>query len=295
MRKRILSVQLTLSFFGRIGASVSVVAGALTVAGCSAPETNVATLDEDAQAVVALSNQVTGAQDMVQCLRDMAVPAELDWWDDGQAQMVFEDGVRWRLCQRQDGHCHGGGGPNDTQANADAAERELDLMAQKYWDGVDQLPPNVRGIDILLAGGTDYTEQYVQCANTIDYEPPTHPQIPEQELAWKTAVATASNNWVACARDNGHPYLSDVDPPVADNFKTQPVALLPITISPAQVKLLIEACPLKDFTEDNIEPAVSVDAPGYDGREPLRKAALLDEKTQLIVDDLIAIIFEPTM
>jgi len=186
--------------------------------------------------------------------------------------------------------CHGGGGTWVTEAELIAEERALDVLQEPYREEAASPSPGTRGVALLLAGTTDYTEQYRRCSETIDYIPPTYRVDPKWEVTEKQAVADATNAWIECARDNGQPYLADVLAPKADNYKTYPRALLPITTTPDQLVVLLELCPIGDYGQDGVWPDVSVDAPGYDGREPLRDAAFMDDKTADAVGDLMIII-----
>ena len=270
------------------------VALAVVAAACATSAPDVATLEDQPELATSGSNQAMAAEAMVDCLRSLGVPVELNRLSDGQAELGFEGGERWRLCQSQDGMCHFGGGSFVTEAQLAAEEEPLDTLELKYRDEMASPRPGTRGAAMLLAGTTDYTEQYRQCGELIDYVPPTQRVDPAWELSQKQTVADATNKWIECARSSGQPNLADVLAPKADNFKTYPRALLPVTTTPNQLRALLGMCPLEDFGNDGIWPNVSVDAPGYDGRGPLRDAEFLDAKTADAVGDLMVIISDAT-
>ncbi|MDR1393784.1 MAG: hypothetical protein LBJ62_07450 [Bifidobacteriaceae bacterium] len=123
----------------------------------------------------------------------------------------------------------------------------------------------------------------------IDYVPPALPFDPAEELADKTAVAQASNDWLRCARDHGYPELDDAEAPKVDGYRSMPSALLPVTIAPPQLELLLDECPLEDYWA-GAWPSLGLDVDGYDGRVPLREAPILDGQTQALVEPLVELL-----
>jgi hypothetical protein len=163
-------------------------------------------------------------------------------------------------------------------------------------DDIEEIMDLVQGVDdpepILKVDGVDYSADWVRCHDLSGYdetkvlasalESPTIMEI------WR-GYADASNEWAACARDNGWPDVKDAVIN-ANTGKTEvPMALLPPTISETQLKALLEVCPNFDEdqaeknaallqemagnTSDNVrlpdgyvlEPLVGFDYPGFDG------------------------------
>jgi hypothetical protein len=244
---------------------------------------------ETAASTAQFADQAETAKAMVDCLRDQDVPAVLEMWDDGQGELGFDGGAAWRLCQEQDGMCHGGGGRGMTQVEVDAEQQVLDQLEEAYKGQWAHLPADKRGVSYLLAGGEDYTTAYLKCSENIDYVPPKVPVNPAEELVYKNAIAEASNNWLRCAREHGYPGLADVKAPTADGYDTMPVALLPVTVTPNQLELLLQECPITSFGTTEW-PSIAVDAPGYNGREPLRYAATPNARTDELAGELMGVI-----
>jgi hypothetical protein len=263
----------------------------LATASCQAEDGDVASLATASGGTAGLFRaQAEVADEMTRCLRAKGVPAVLELWDDGQGEVNFDGGAPWRLCQEQDGMCHGGGGTGMAQAEVDAEQAVLDQLEEIYKPEWDRLPDDKRGVSYLLVGEADYTAEYRECSKTIDYVPPAMLFDPAAELAYKGYVAEATNNWLRCARDHGYPQLGDADAPKADNYQTWPAAVLPLTITPGQLELLFVECPMGDFWAGEW-PNIDLDADGYNTtRVPLRDAPMPDARTKELADPLLAVI-----
>ncbi|MCL2803134.1 MAG: hypothetical protein FWD29_04160 [Micrococcales bacterium] len=272
----------------RIDRVLGAIATAVVAAACSAGPEDVASLTPSVSSIVS-SRQVESAKAIVKCLQSKGVPARLNIWDDGQAELGFDSDPPWILCQEQDGMCHMGGGENDSPAEAEAKQRRMGDLEAKYQAELASSPADAVGWSYLISDTGDFTEPYRQCAETIDYVPPIWGFDPAQELAFKQAVAEVTNEWIACARDNGHPGIADVEALSADGFQTEPMAVLPLSITPTELGLLFEACPISRFVAGDIEPRLGYDAPGWDGREPRRDAATPDQITQQKIDALVEV------
>jgi hypothetical protein len=260
--------------------------------GCEGPQEQVATLAEGPASVAPAmaKEQALVAAQMVECLRGQGVPAVLNEWEDGQAEVAFEEDEPWILCQEQDGMCHGGGTlPIDPLA-AEAQQKVMDTLAAKYQPEFSDLPFGVWGVSYLIVGGFDYTDAYRACTKAIDYVPPILLDNPAGELREKQAIAQASNNWAACARQNGFPTLADAEPPKADGFLTRPHALVPMSATVDRLKALFEDCPVEDYPYENQWPSVAVDMPLYDGRKPLRDVGPLDPDEVAAAQELMDVI-----
>jgi hypothetical protein len=128
----------------------------------------------------------------------------------------------------------------------------------------------------LRVDGVDRSEDYGRCYRDSGYEPPSLYGTPDQEIAAKERRVEVSNRWAQCARDHGFPSVSDVDRPIADQGTTWPVAILPSTMTEAQVAALVEVCPVVaagvSLSDADIigelakVPAIGFDTPFYNGR-----------------------------
>ncbi|MDR1393785.1 MAG: hypothetical protein LBJ62_07455 [Bifidobacteriaceae bacterium] len=135
----------------------------LTVGACQDGDDVVSLASPSAVPAGDISAQAEVADEMVQCLRGLDVPAVLELWEDGQGEVSFLDGAPWRLCQEQDGMCHGGGGTGMNQAEADAEQVILDQLEEPYLGEWTHLPDDRRGVSYLLVGESDYTAAYREC------------------------------------------------------------------------------------------------------------------------------------
>ncbi|MDR3359091.1 MAG: hypothetical protein LBO20_00215 [Bifidobacteriaceae bacterium] len=98
----------------------------------------------------------------------------------------------------------------------------------------------------LLIGNQDLTDSWVRCSGQTGYSRPVYAEDPKDELADKQRAADAGAAWASCARRHGYPTAKDPAPPVADGWQTQPTAVLPATITVAELKALLEECPSFD-------------------------------------------------
>lgn len=271
----------------------------LMALGCSGGtgQGEVATLATPSGAVPN-TEQGLGAAAMVDCLRRSDVPAVLEQWDDGQAAVVFDSpNALWEMCRRDDGMCSGGGGENLSDPSTVKSQETLDLVARPYMAEWAALPPERVGVDILIIGDADYTPVYEVCLAESDYQVPIVPINPAEEIAQEQAVATRSNEWAACARENGLADLNDADPPKADDWRTTPTIALPVDISDTLLRAVIEACPPFDLgarerKEPAVDPNLGFDVPGWDGRGKLLSGAV-DRETSVRISELVDIIYEP--
>jgi hypothetical protein len=173
------------------------------------------------------------------------------------------------------------------------SKTELDVILE-----MDQPTPT------LLVGGVDYTEDYVKCRDSTGYEVTRQQADPRLEAVNKQAMASATNNWIACARENGFPGMADVTTPRVDNWTTLPFALLPTNITESELRALIDQCPAFDLeaqlewdraAEDNPEldpiffPNIGFDAPGFNGDSSAHAPGPDDDRLR----ELLEIVYEP--
>ncbi|MDR1293810.1 MAG: hypothetical protein LBK59_02435 [Bifidobacteriaceae bacterium] len=128
----------------------------------------------------------------------------------------------------------------------------------------------------LVVDGVDYSADYQACAESSDYvDPLTEPDLTD-ELTGKRMLADATNDWIACARENGYPEWADVEPGVADNWLTSPSATIPLTMTAEDLRSLLAECPnfdekIAEMQEDpdyvitgkgDLHPSIQVEVPG---------------------------------
>jgi hypothetical protein len=92
----------------------------------------------------------------------------------------------------------------------------------------------------LYVDGTAYSVAWNECYYSSGYtEPPDGPD-PADELLQKQGVAAATNEWAACARENGVPGIADA---TATEGSEWPIALIPPDISAGELRALLQECP----------------------------------------------------
>jgi hypothetical protein len=193
--------------------------------------------------------------------------------------------------------CTGGDGANLSDLQVVRAREVVDAVAEPYMAETAALPPEQVSVDILIVGDVDYTAAYSACQAESGYEVPVEPVDPAQELAWERQVADASNRWAACPRENGLVGLKDADPPKADDWRTTPTVVLPVSVSKDLLRAVVQVCPPFDLDarrrqEAVVEPKIGFDAPGWGGRSKLL-SGVLDRETAILISELVDIIYEP--
>jgi hypothetical protein len=198
-----------------------------------------------------------------------------------------------------------GGTENLSEASLAAVTAQFEDMAALRPD--DDAAPAGR----LFVGEADLTKAWTHCAAQTGYTRPVWVEDPQDELVEKQHTAEASAAWAACAREHGYPATKDPAAPVADGWATHPVAVLPASITAAELQALLEDCPTFDrearleadklavedprMTDDDYwqlagaEAAIGFDVPCKDG-----SAAECDEATWSRFNPLLLVIEEQT-
>jgi hypothetical protein len=227
---------------------VAVVAvGAVIVGGCDEGGGDVVSLGSEEPSggssesgSPAGSAQRQGAEAFYACLTDAGLPAQLNPVDDSDSG---DAAVGWApdhtVMERIPGEFSGmtgGQGDEVSQADTDA------FFAQ----GDDTYG--------LVIDGVDHTEAYQECHEKSGYTQPQYPQDPAEEAKQRQASADATNEWIACARENGYPNLADVQVS-SDDPDAWPQATLPLDTTADQLRALLDACP--NFDEDQARAMIS--------------------------------------
>ncbi|MDR1393828.1 MAG: hypothetical protein LBJ62_07675 [Bifidobacteriaceae bacterium] len=175
----------------------------------------------------------------------------------------------------------------------------------------------------LIIGDQDYTESFVKCLEETGFTEPEYHVDPAEEIEQKQLTLEATNEWIKCARENGYPNLKDPPAPKADEWMTQPTAVLPVEITPAELRALLEVCPnfneedhkavddatmdldydamttseLMDFYRDLLkqypgatDPQIGFDVPGWDGTSNWSDE--VDQATMDKLDELQQVLYE---
>jgi hypothetical protein len=128
--------------------------------------------------------------------------------------------------------------PDGAGEGVEPSEEDPDAVVED----VEQTPA------YLIVGDRDHTEAFVGCLDSTGYTEPEYKQDPKEELREKQRTLEATTAWIKCARENGQPDLKDPPAPVADEWQTNPTALLPADISEAELRALLAVCP--NFDEE---------------------------------------------
>jgi len=215
---------------------LAALAGAVTLAlvACSGQDNGVASLGN--QSDQGAERQIQTARAMVQCLVDAGVPAKVTDLGNGGADIGLITNDQFSLMYADLRHSETGGEP--------IFEGDP-IMA--IWDGFDALYRNEDGSwsqSTLYIGQSDHSAAFAQCLVQTGFSPPSAPQRgPAEELREKQQQVQAGAAWAACAREHGYPGINDPDPPVADDWDTWPEVVLPGTITEAELRALLAACP----------------------------------------------------
>ena len=288
----------------RFWAALTVVGVVAAGAACDDGE-GVASLGEDTAVTTGdlIAEQARGAEDLVNCLAGVGIEANLDPWGDGQfyVQPVFDEVylLGW-----------GGTSPGLpdglTDSIVELASKDDPMIASQYdpirfpqeepWNqaspseedivaALSEIPP------YLIVGQQDRTAEWAQCLESSGYADPVNYPDPDQEVANKQAYLQPTLDWIACAREHGYPEIEDPFPVKADEYQTDPTAVLPIDMTGDQLRALLEVCPNfdqaaydawqadllalgTDYTAEQYEevmgrypvgPNIGLDAPGLDG------------------------------
>ncbi|MDR1118767.1 MAG: hypothetical protein LBL01_05670 [Bifidobacteriaceae bacterium] len=234
-------------------------AGAVALAGCTAGGDGVATLDGDAAAETAAQTQADRARALAECLVEAGVPAVAEPWGDTPelAWVGIETGEPYAMSL-------GGGDSSDWRSGAgaktdDQKMADLRLLAPlvaKYNEAEAETMPgslvsNTSASDpgappYLVIGEEDFSTAFTACLDSSGYTRPEPIYDPAEELRAEHFETEAIIQWIGCARENGFPNMKEPPPPVADERKTYPVALVPRETTPADLGALLEACPTFD-------------------------------------------------
>ncbi|MDR1187915.1 MAG: hypothetical protein LBK95_10750 [Bifidobacteriaceae bacterium] len=105
----------------------------------------------------------------------------------------------------------------------------------------------------LIIGDHDYTEAFVKCLDETGYTEPEYKTDPKEEVAQKQRQLDSTIEWIKCARDNGYPNMKDPVAAIADDWQTNPMAVLPGDITETALRELLTKC--TNFNEADHEAA----------------------------------------
>jgi hypothetical protein len=218
---------------------------------------------------------------------------------EGQPTVGFEGYTVWRDSEGAEGTSHASG-QGDAELWALLAEKDPEKPA-------------------LFVDGRDYSVEYAKCLESSDYTRPTWSVASVEELKSKQETADVSNEWAACARENGFANVRDAEMTAADGFATVPTAILPASTTIEELKVLLTKCPNADADgpakyvtggdrigdtgggvvldgegEEAPSPNIGLDLPGCDGKSirseiPAATVQRCDEFRRVLWESMIEI------
>ncbi|MDR3360615.1 MAG: hypothetical protein LBO20_08230 [Bifidobacteriaceae bacterium] len=130
--------------------------------------------------------------------------------------------------------------PTSGEASGAESDDEGEVVEE---EDIPDVPP------YLIVGEDDHSELFATCLEESGYTQPEYKIDPAEEIKEKQASLEATNKWIGCARENGYPDMADPAPPKADEYQTQPMAILPADITEADLRALLKACPNFDVED----------------------------------------------
>jgi hypothetical protein len=211
---------------------VAMVMGGI-VGGCTNSDDEVASAGTrgEVSASAAVSGQRAGAEAFYACLVDAGLPAELYPTEDSEgdgAQVGWASGHN--VLERIPGQTSG----VTTEGSENIPQSEIDA-----FNGEDGQTYR------LVIDGVDHTEVFSTCHENSGYVLPAFQTDPVEELRQKQAVTDATNDWIACARENAYPDLVDV----SITGSEWPNVQLPASTTVEELRALLEVCPNFDEAE----------------------------------------------
>jgi hypothetical protein len=243
MRRTILPASL---LGARSAALATVAIIALSVAGCS-PTDEVATIDGLTELAGTGPAGDDAAEALRSCLTDADIPATLDWVD-GKAVLGWEQAGHDIFANGPGGNLGYIRGRSNDYGSERAEAEFADFQAKYVGENASAFALEVDGVD--------YSAEFERCADGSGYSDPLATADPAEEMVGRQAMADVTNDWLACARENGYPTWEDISAGAPDNWFTNPTATIPLDMSPDALRSLLEVCPnFSAEIQDGIEDA----------------------------------------
>ncbi|MDR2565516.1 MAG: hypothetical protein LBC97_05545 [Bifidobacteriaceae bacterium] len=290
----------------------------LVLTGCG-DSNDVASLNgggpKNTEAASPEEEQARAADAMAECLQKAGIPAKATSWDGmkGQKQLELDTDQTYALAYADGSGASSAGGAN-TEAEWDAFYAHIDELAAEYRPSEEELEAyyaaveqaEADGKDIasipepeyqpyLFIGNVDHSAAFAECLKQSGYTEPVYQNDPVDEVKQKEAMLEATTGWIKCARDNGFPDLKDPAPAKADDWETQPMAVLPGDITVPELEALLVKCPnfdsesfdrlidamiklgpdaseedqqklVEEMYSDYTDPSIGFDLPGWNGQ-----------------------------
>ena len=143
----------------------------------------------------------------------------------------------------------------DLQFTSALTEEQMQEQVLAVTNQGADIPDDTDNMVILIVEGQDRSSIMSRCVEQSGYDETVvfnanNPDL--VEVAWDKLRLIATNEWAQCARENGYPTVKDATMP-DDSVNADPIALLPATITEAELRRLLTACPsfFPDVERDN--------------------------------------------
>jgi len=212
----------------RILVSASIAAIALSLSACSSEEPTLPTIGGEKRTDNTLSTDLLStAKAFHDCLTDAAIPAIYQGDTTGQPTIVTIDSNVKALGVDPQGNSFSNEGTTDEEKNDFFKNRDM-------------------SIPVLEIDGINYTDAWSNCFTQTGYSFAAVMEgimsSPYGQDLFRLLV-DSSNQWAACARNNGFPDTKDAVMPTESDMSEVPAALLAASITEPQLRELLNKCP----------------------------------------------------
>ncbi|MDR1450204.1 MAG: hypothetical protein LBI84_08415 [Propionibacteriaceae bacterium] len=236
------------------------------------------------------------------CMRAAGLPVELCKDSQGRLTLVDFPAAADFMWARPDGQLTAG--EAYPAAKMDAFFERVERLSQAAADEVSSgsQPSDEPALDFVATGfdyhlevdGVDRTDVFRECLEATGYDQrEVWRSLPfgGADPVWIQADVDAANKWAACARAHGVLGVKDAVRPLTAEDPA-PMALLPISLTEAELRRLLEVCPVWTSQQEadslqvgqeqrrerpgvwgqappdvTVPPTIGFDYPGFDGRQ----------------------------
>ncbi|MDR0489582.1 MAG: hypothetical protein LBG99_09395 [Propionibacteriaceae bacterium] len=175
------------------------------------------------------SELVEAAKLYYDCMTEAGIEVQLSQNSEGKLTMAFfaiEDGF---ILQSNEG--------SGSASFSGEMTPEQDKMMNDFFENTGDGPR-------LSINGVDHSEIYAHCLEISGYDENAAYGNDSYMMdpAEAERMVRANNEWAACARENGFPGVNDSAMPSKMDGSEWPAILLPGTITPDQLRALLEVC-----------------------------------------------------
>ena len=231
----------------RLAAAAVTLSAVVALAGCTADGPSLPHVDDNPASVTpGADDLVAVAQQFHDCLTDAGLPAVYENDEDGRPTRVAFDESVAAVSVDADGVFFASTAVDEAKAKEFFAHHDPTKPTLEL-DGIDRTEP---WTTCLVQSGYSLIATFNTSSNSAY----------DQEY-WRHVV-DSSNQWAACARQNGFPETKDAVMPT--DIHSGPMALLPPSITEPQLRQLLIACPSFDAEQEKKNEELYAQATGSD-------------------------------